>query len=337
MIAACPKCNARYRIDPARLGPAGARLRCAKCEAVFRVRAPEQAEAPAALPPAEARKQSVAPPTRASSPSPKSSAEVVPPADLDREKLVLVADADPEGAKQIVAALDRWGLQAVLVRDGVEAMINVQRLLPRTVVLDAALPKMYGFQVCEVIKRNQSLRDTTVILVGAIHQPERYRRPPSQLYGADVYLERPDLPDGLAPILRQAGFVLRERGRATPGPGPAAARAQVPDPEAPQVVPPTPRPVRQPPPPATAAADDEIAQAREKAERLARIIVSDIVLYNSEKFDAAAAAGNVVEAMDADLEEGRNLFRQRIDPRVREERDYLVEELRRVAAERATS
>ena len=32
----------------------------------------------------------------------------------------------------------------------------------------AELPKMYGFQVCEVIKRNESLRDIHVVLAGAI-------------------------------------------------------------------------------------------------------------------------------------------------------------------------
>jgi CheY-like chemotaxis protein len=262
--------------------------------------------------------------------TPPPNAESAP--DLDRDKLVLIADADVEGGKQIVAAVSGWGLQPVLVHDGVEAMITVQRLLPRAVILDAALPKMYGFQVCEVIKRNQSLRETTVVLVGAIHQPERYRRPPSQLYGADVYLERPDLPEGLAPILRQVGFSLREQTEAEPGPVTGTSAAE------PAPVPtPAPAPAAAAPPapsPTPAAADDGLDDARAKAERLARIIVSDIILYSPEKFEAAAAAGNVVEAMDADLEEGRSLFRQRIDPRIREERDFLVEELQRVAAER---
>ena len=86
--------------------------------------------------------------------------------------------------------------------------------------------------------------------------------------------------------------------------------------------------------PAPERDDDGLAEERAKAERLARIIVSDIVLYNPEKFDEAAKAGNVVAALDAALGEGRDLFRQRIDERVRGERDYLEEELLRVANER---
>ena len=52
MIAACPTCGARYRIDVAKLPADGARLRCARCEAVFRVRPPADASGarPAAAP-----------------------------------------------------------------------------------------------------------------------------------------------------------------------------------------------------------------------------------------------------------------------------------------------
>ena len=72
----------------------------------------------------------------------------------------------------------------------------------------------------------------------------------------------------------------------------------------------------------------------EQAERLARIVVSDIVLYSKEKFEAAVAAGNVLEAMQPELAEGRSLFAARVDPAIQEMRDFLQEELLRVAAAR---
>ena len=64
------------------------------------------------------------------------------------------------------------------------------------------------------------------------------------------------------------------------------------------------------------------------------IVVSDIVLYQAEKFEQAVAGGNLLELLDGEIEEGRKLFRQRIDERVREETDHLVDELTRVARER---
>jgi len=50
MIAACPKCQTRYRVEPERLGPEGARLRCSQCSAMFRVRLPAEQAAPAPAP-----------------------------------------------------------------------------------------------------------------------------------------------------------------------------------------------------------------------------------------------------------------------------------------------
>jgi hypothetical protein len=84
-------------------------------------------------------------------------------------------------------------------------------------------------------------------------------------------------------------------------------------------------------PPPRPRRNDGLEDERAKAERLARIVVSDIVLYNEERFVAAARTGNVLEAMAGDLAEGRALFEERVDPRVRAERDYLTEELIRNA------
>jgi predicted Zn finger-like uncharacterized protein len=351
MIAACPKCSTRYRVENERLAADGVRLRCTRCQAVFRVRAPGAAS-PLVEPQVEAQ------PT----PMPQ------PP---DRSRLVLVADSDAEGGKVTAGALAGWGLHPLLAHDGVEAILAIQRNLPRAVILDAALPKMFGFQVCELMKRNAELREIHVVLVGAIHHRERYRRSPNELYGADAYLERPDLPHGLATVLRDFGFPLAGAVPAAPARSGPPARPAMRDFEVEEVVMPL-EPVREfsgasfearsapgvapsaplaaptpsapgraargagvsPARTASAAAQDGLAEERAKAERLARIIVSDVILYNQEKFARAVAAGRVVEMLDPDLEEGRALFRQRIDARVREERDHLADELVRVARTR---
>jgi len=260
------------------------------------------------------------------------------PTHYDSERLVLIADPREDTGKGVASTVASWGLQTILVHDGVEAMLSIQRHLPRVVVLDAALPKMYGFQVCEVVKRNEALRDTKVVLVGAIHNSERYRRPPSDLYGADVYLEQPDLPDGLLPLMAQFGLPVPGEPAAS---SPPLVPPPAPVPEAPPAAAPQPAPVAQapaPPTPAVAPAPaptgDGMDEEREKAERLARIVVSDIILYHGDKFAAAIQKGNLLEALDSEIEEGRSFFRQRINEQVRNERDHLVEELTRVARER---
>jgi CheY-like chemotaxis protein len=258
-------------------------------------------------------------------------------------------------------------------------------------VLDAALPKMFGFQVCELMKRNESLRSIRVLLVGSHHHPERYRRPPSDLYGADAYLEDATLPDAALDTLRRMGLpIAPERPSAAPrssvvarppaarheggaataarpvgaspaarpasaAPGgapapraatasPATARAPSPASAAPQGASPAQASPARPAaaareaaretPRSSPAPDPALADAVAKAERLARIIVSDIVLYNEARFAEAVRARNVGEAFAAELAEGEALLRERVEARVREQRDFLRDELLRVARSR---
>ena len=271
-----------------------------------------------------------------------------------------------------------------MAHDGVEAILTVQRALPRAVVLDAALPKMFGFQVCELVKRNESLRVTQVCLIGAIHRDDRYRRAPSEIYGADFYLESPALPGALLDWLGRIGFELRSKGASSPAPPPpteapdsqatsaakdlasdaaalgggARSEAKPAEPsdepqarlatgnhfgsaevrsapvqqKAAPAAPPQPQAIGR-----SGGSADPLAAERAQAERLARIIVSDIVLYNEEKFGAAVRGGSVLETMRDELAEGGALFRERIDAQVRDERDFLADELMRVARTRGAS
>jgi predicted Zn finger-like uncharacterized protein len=405
MIAACPKCAARYRIERERLHAGSVRLRCARCEAVFRVRPPEAPDAAPEPPPAPASARRE-PAVAQAAPPPRPAAPPAPAPAAASGELILVAMPDGELTRRTCDVLEQRGLRVLRANDGVEAMLEIQRRLPRAIVLAADLPKMYGFQICEVVKRNESLRGTWVVLVGAIHHRERYRRAPGELYGADAYVDGPELPAGLLPLLAQGGLDLSGDAARAPLPArpaqdsarvplaarPPAAALQTdaeelvsgparPAPDSARVplaarpaqdsarvplaarpaqdsarVPLAARPAQdsarvplaaRPPaaalqtdvePPVAAAAaprrSDGLDDERAKAERLARIVISDIVLYNEERFAAAVRGGNVLQAMAAELAEGRQLFEERVDPRVRAERDYLKDELMRRAQAR---
>jgi predicted Zn finger-like uncharacterized protein len=380
MIAGCPKCSARYRVDLEQIGDDGAKLRCTKCSAVFLVRAPQSVRAPA-QPPPEATPAVDAPtkvtseppvPVPADMPSPPSPE---PTADLDPSVLVLIADSSEERGKEMTSAIEGWGLSPILVHDGVEAMLAIQRNMPKVVVLDAALPKMFGFQVCEIVKRNESLCHMSVVLVGAIHHQDRYRRNPSDLYGADVYLEQPDLPDGLLPLLRDVGMpvpdgIEPEAPQELDAPEESAAPVESEEPRIVEAPPTAPEPtIETTPPPApldeelsfepalespsisepvaedpalavpapVVEEDPELGAERERAERLARIAVSEMLLYQPEKFDQAIRDKNIETVLDLEIQEARALIRQRISEEVRSEKDFILVELERVAEERSAA
>ncbi len=296
------------------------------------------------MPTLEKASESAAPiPSSAETPSASrdASSSSSPSPEVDSARLVIVADPDEARGKATAEAIRSWGLVAHLVLDGVEAMLAIQRMLPAAVVLDAALPKMFGFQVCEVVKRNESLRHTRVVLVGAIHHQDRYRRDPSELYGADVYIEQPDLPDGLKAIFEEAGMPMGDAATTQPGPVPAPPRLQ-------EVVPPQTEdreaPVELEAPSRTEAPrveespsldeDPEVTAERERAQRLARIAVSEMLLYAPEKFEKAIEDGTLEQVMDLEIQEARALLRQRISEQVRAETDFVLDELHRVAAQR---
>ena len=60
-----------------------------------------------------------------------------------------------------------------------------------------------------------------------------------------------------------------------------------------------------------------------------------MILYQPDKFDEALRAGDLEQALDLEIQEAKALLRQRVREDVREETDFVLDELRRVAEERS--
>jgi predicted Zn finger-like uncharacterized protein len=63
----------------------------------------------------------------------------------------------------------------------------------------------------------------------------------------------------------------------------------------------------------------------EKARRFARIVVSDIVLYNQETVTEGIAKGTFFELLREDISEGRALYEKRVPEAIRATKDYYQE------------
>ena len=295
MIAACPECAARYRVEDAKVGAKGSRIRCAKCSTIFRITLPGPAVgSPSAEPPGSVHERS-------------SGISPAAPPELDEGPLVLVATSQESLAGPAASALKTWGLSARIVGDGGQAMLAIQRSRPAVVILDTDLPGMNGLQICEVVQRNESLAGIRVVLMSDRDGSEASAS--LAPFGPDAHCLRANLLDELQGLMAGFGLSLRAGG------GPAEAPSS---------------PAEDPVPPAA----DGLDQERAKAERLARVVISDIVLYQGEAFDRANQAGTLAEDFRFDLAEGRKLLAERLDPRVCSERDHLLEELMRVAEDR---
>jgi len=71
--------------------------------------------------------------------------------------------------------------------------------------------------------------------------------------------------------------------------------------------------------------DEADPKAVEKARRFARIIVSDIALYNQQTVIEGLKNGTFYELLKNDVDEGRELFEKRVPPVIRAQKDYYQE------------
>ena len=70
---------------------------------------------------------------------------------------------------------------------------------------------------------------------------------------------------------------------------------------------------------ATAPATD----LHEKAKRLARLIVADIILYNQDKIAEGIKTDSLFTLLEKDIAEGRKYYDRQVDPAVAKERPYF--------------
>ena len=61
----------------------------------------------------------------------------------------------------------------------------------------------------------------------------------------------------------------------------------------------------------------------ERAKRLARLIVGDIVLYNQEKIVQGIKNDSLFELLGDELAEGRKYYEKNVDPAVASQTDYF--------------
>lgn len=222
------------------------------------------------------------------------------------EALVVVAH-ESESIREAIGRLCKSaGYQARTVADGWAALRALGDGPPAALVIDVALPGAHVYEVVEEVRRRAL--PTRVVLVASIYNRTGYKRRPTSLYGADDYVEQHHIADDLLTKLER---LIGPATRALPTRGRESERGVV----------------------------EELSEGPERgverAQRLARLIVADIALYNGDALDAAEHVGHDDELearLRLELEEGRLLFELRVPEAVRRTRDFIgdaLAELRR--------
>jgi DNA-binding response OmpR family regulator len=170
---------------------------------------------------------------------------------------------------------------------------------PQVAIVDVALPGLFAFEIVEKVRSRPGLKGVKIILLSSVYNKMAYKRRPTTLYGADDYIEKHHIPLDLITKIHNLIERRREEGSApdeVPTPleiDELKARLQRAE-EAESLL-----------------APSELAEMA-KAQRLARIIASDISLYDEAKVTEGIRSGTFFELFATEIAEGRQHFLARI-------------------------
>ena len=160
--------------------------------------------------------------------------------------------------------------------------------------------------------------------------------------------EKPDLPNLICLAAHAAGSAIDllalkvkpavAKPAAAPVAAPAPHRAEVTKPAAQPVPPPPPAPVVPPPevedaPGATvmmrapAPISEEDQKLHDDAKRFARLLVSEIKLYNEAQVSAGREHKDLYDRLKDDIERSRRMYQERVAQQIQGRTDYFYEEL----------
>ena len=78
---------------------------------------------------------------------------------------VLVVDDSPTVRKIVQMTLQREHIRVITVGDGLSALSAVADEIPALILLDIQLPRMDGYYICHIIRKNLQFRQIQIIML----------------------------------------------------------------------------------------------------------------------------------------------------------------------------
>jgi len=288
MIARCPACPARFRLDRQRLGGKRVTLRCSRCQQVFKIEVAANVASAAAS--------------------------------------VLVAHSDEALCLMIGEILARDDFSFHICHNGQEALRSLEAAPPQVALIDVALPGLFAFELVERVRSRPELKEVKILLLSSVYNKMAYKRTPSSLYGADDYIEKHHIANDLVPKINR---LVTDARPLTKGRIPSAEEEVTGKELNKQEAVAETREYIEEINTLIRSAEEKEVQSEDstevtgKARRLARIIVSDIALYNQERVEEGIRTGRFYELLAAEIAEGRRLFAERVGTELRHQEDFL--------------
>jgi twitching motility two-component system response regulator PilG len=115
--------------------------------------------------------------------------------------VVLVVDDSPTIRKIVEITLKRQGVQVVTAPSGVIALAAIANTPPQLILLDIMLPKVNGYQICQIIRRNPEYKHIPVVMLSG--KDGVFDKVRGKLVGATEYITKPFEPRDLLRVVRK--------------------------------------------------------------------------------------------------------------------------------------
>jgi twitching motility two-component system response regulator PilG len=105
------------------------------------------------------------------------------------EPTVLVVDDSPTVRKIVQMTLQREHIRVITASDGLSALTSVADEMPALILLDIQLPRMDGYHICQIIRKNLQFRQIPIIMLSG--KDGLFDKMRGRLAGSTEYLTKP--------------------------------------------------------------------------------------------------------------------------------------------------
>lgn len=114
---------------------------------------------------------------------------------MPKEKKILVVDDSATVRKLIAGKLEKCGHEVFCAADGIEAIEQLDNVVPDLILLDITMPRMDGYQVCKVIRGKASTKDVPVVMISG--KDGFFDKVRGRMAGTTGYITKPFGPETL--------------------------------------------------------------------------------------------------------------------------------------------
>jgi DNA-binding response OmpR family regulator len=102
---------------------------------------------------------------------------------------ILIVDDEPNIVLALELLMKREGYEIRSVDDGEKAVEAAGTFRPDLILLDVMMPRMDGYEVCQRLRADDSLKDISVVMLTA--KGREVEREKGLALGADLYITKP--------------------------------------------------------------------------------------------------------------------------------------------------